>query len=439
MKKGILLIALVIMAISCIEEVDFTIGAVQSTRDIVVIEATLTNEFKNHRITITRMDTINDLEVDTLINPLLPVFDIERDLVRYEKNANVVVTDDLGNSFTFEESSPGNYESLIPFSAELGVAYQLNVITSDNKSYSSGSIQIEGISSIDDIYAETIINDKGAEGIGIFVDNTPQSGDVRNLRYTYDETYKIIAPFWNELGFKLSNYDPCARPIPTYDLEIVPNDREKRVCYGSKSSNTIIQAQQTNRERTGLNRFMVRFIDRNDFILSHRYSIELTEMVTGQESFGFYESLNNFSRTGNIFSQIQPGFLEGNIAADDGSQGTVLGFFDVVSESKKRLFFNYTDFYPTDALPEYPVSCFEQSALESHTSYCFSGVQDPINADCGPLSLIENINLDLVTYFGNNDDLLVGICPGPYVFVFKVCGDCTTLGSNIVPEFWIEG
>jgi len=434
MKKIILSIVFFVATISCIEEVDLFIGAVESTRDIIVIEGTLTNEFKNHRITITRMDTITDLEVDTLINPFLPRFDIERDLVRYEKNANVAVTDDLGNSFTFEESSPGNYESLIPFSAELGVAYQLNVITSDNKSYSSGSTQIEGISNIDDIYAEKITNDNGEEGIGIFVDNTAQSGDVRNLRYTYDETYKIIAPFWDELGFKLSNYDPCALPVVTYDLEIVPREQEQRVCYGSKSSNTIIQAQQTNRESNGINRFMVRFIDRNDFILSHRYSIEVTEMVTGQESFGFYELLNSFSRTGNIFSQIQPGFLEGNIAADDGSQGTVLGFFDVVSESKKRLFFNYTDFYPNEALPEYPIKCFEQSSPESHTSRC---LPDSPGGTC-PLSIIENVNLDLVTYVRNNDGLEVGVCPGPYVYVFKVCGDCTALGSNIIPEFWTE-
>jgi hypothetical protein len=157
-------------------------------------------------------------------------------------------------------------------------------------------------------------------------------------------------------------------------------------------------------------------------------------MVTSQESFGFYDLLNNFSETGNIFTQIQPGFLEGNMVADDGSQGTVLGFFDVVSQSKKRLFFNYTDFYPNEELPDYPFPCFEQSAPESHPSRC-----DPMagGSTC-PLSIIEGVNLDLYTYVRNNDGLAVGACPGPYVYVFKLCGDCTALGSNIVPEFWTE-
>ena len=123
MKKIILSIALLFSVISCIEEVDLAIGSVEQTRDIVIIEGTLTNEFKNHRITVTRMDTITDLEVDTLINPVLPTFDIERDLVRYEEGATIVVTDNQGNAFAFEESSPGNYESVIPFSAEQDVAY----------------------------------------------------------------------------------------------------------------------------------------------------------------------------------------------------------------------------------------------------------------------------------------------------------------------------
>ncbi len=434
MKKIIFSIALLFSAISCIEQVDLAIGSVESTRDILIIEGTLTNEVKNHRITVTRMDTITDLEVDTLINPFLPTFDIERDLVRYEENASVVVTDDLGNAFTFEETDPGNYESITPFSAESGVAYQLNVITSDNRSFSSTPTRIEGTSIIEELYAEKIINDNGEEGIGIFVDNTAQSGDVTNLRYRYDETYKIIAPFWDELAFKLSNYDPCALPVVTYDLEIVPRETEQRVCYGNKSSNTIVQAQQTNPESIGLNRFMVRFIDRNDFILSHRYSIEVTEMVTSQESFAFYDLLNNFSEAGNIFTQIQPGFLEGNMSANDGSQGTVLGFFDVVSQSKKRLFFNYTDFYPNEELPDYPYPCFEQSSPESHASRCATGLS---GGSC-PLSIIEGVNLDLFTYVRNNDGLAVGGCPGPYVYVFKLCGDCTALGSNIEPEFWTE-
>ena len=27
---------------------------------------------------------------------------------------------------------------------------------------------------------------------------------------------------------------------------------------------------------------------------------------------------------------------------------------------------------------------------------------------------------------------------GPHVMVIPECGDCTTIGTNVVPDFWIE-
>ena len=221
-------------------------------------------------------------------------------------------------------------------------------------------------------------------------------------------------------------------PEVTYDLEIVEREEEQQVCYGNNLSNTIIQTQQSS-INTDVQKFMVRFLDEENFIISHRYSIEVSQLVSGSASYSFYDQLNNFSQTGNIFSQIQPGFLEGNLSSEDGRQGTVIGFFDVVSVSKSRLFFNYTDFYPNEELPPYPFNCNELTAPESHVSFCFSGMRGP--NPC-PQSIIQQIDLDLISYVKPNFN--DGQCDGPHIFVPKVCGDCTVLGSNIQPDFWVE-
>ncbi|WP_282112541.1 DUF4249 domain-containing protein [Maribacter stanieri] len=433
MKKFFLFITCISLLASCIEEFDLGIEADDEVLKILIIEATLTNELKNHTVALSRMDTLVDLGIDSVYNPYTPIRDINRDLVRYETNATVSIENSNGTTYSFNESSPGIYESDIQFAAEMGNSYQLSIVTSDGKKFTSTDMEIEGLASISNIYAEKTTSESGAEGIGIFVDNTVETGNVQNLRYTYDETYKIIAPNWVPNDFKLTNYDPCALPVVTYDLEIIEREEEQQICYGNNLSNSIIQARQSNLGKDNIKKFMVRFIDKQNFIISHRYSIEVTQLVSGSTSYSFYDQLNNFSQTGSIFSQVQPGFLEGNLSSDDGRQGSVIGFFDVVSVSKNRLFFNYSDFYADEELPPYPFNCSELTAPESHDSFCLSGPRGP--NPC-PQSVIQQVDLNLISYVKPNVN--EGRCQGPHIFVPKICGDCTVLGSNVEPAFWVE-
>jgi len=433
MKKKLFSVVVAFLCLNCIDEVDIGISSVESNQGILIVEGTLTNEFKTHKIVLSRMDTLVDLGIDPVIIPFLPIRDINRDLVPYERNATVSVTDEFGAKFDFEETSPGIYQSRNQFAAEMGNSYQLKIIRANGLSYSSKQMKLEGVSTIENIYAEKTISDSGANGIGIFIDNRIQEGDVENLRFIYHETYKIIAPDWSPQEFLLTDYDPCALPVPTYNLEIIERQEEERICYATKPSDVILQTQISNQEDNDIKKLKVRFLSKDNFIISHRYSIEVTQMVTGSESYGFYNQLNNFSQTGNIFSQVQPGFLEGNLFADNGSTGTVIGFFDLVTASKKRLFFNFSDFYPNEPLPPYIINCSETTSPESHISYCSSGPSIP--QPC-PQSVIERVNLDVISYVRPNEE--TGQCDGPHIYVANICGDCTLLGSNTIPDFWIE-
>ena len=98
-----------------------------------------------------------------------------------------------------------------------------------------------------------------------------------------------------------------------------------------------------------------------------------------------------------------------------------------------RIYLEYADFFPGEELPPYPFPCFEESATESHVSYCFTG----LNANSCPPSTIERIDAGIITYTGENNDN-IGECPGPYTFIARVCGDCTLLGQNEAPDFWVE-
>lgn len=433
MKKIIFYILLLFCTYGCIEEIELDTVSSNELKEVLVVEGTLTDEVKTHQIRLSRIDSLIDLQKDSVFTPLIPVRDMERDFINYESNAQVVVVDASGVEYDFNETSPGIYESQLEFAAVNGNSYQLEITTANGKGYSSKPMSISSTSEISNVYAKKTTSESGIEGIGIFIDNETLTGNVNNFRFNYEETYKIIAPQWTPYEFKLTNYDPCALPVPTYDLEIVDRQEEQQTCYGTEVSNRIIQTQ-LNTSDNGLQKFMVRFISKDNFIISHRYSIEISQLVSGPESYGFYEQLNNFSQTENVFSQVQPGFLEGNLTSIDGDQGSVIGFFDVVSVSKRRLFFNYTDFYDNEPLPPFPYNCDPHSSPESHRSYCATG---PDGGNSCPQSIIELVNLDLIRYVDINSQN-IGTCPGPYTYVVSICGDCTTMGSNIVPEFWIE-
>ncbi|MEN1784633.1 MAG: DUF4249 domain-containing protein [Bacteroidota bacterium] len=381
----------------CVEEVDLGIGQVGELEASLIVEATLTNETKLHRVVLSRMDTIFlDTQIDSTHNPFLPSPDINRDLVNYETNATVSVVDNSGIWYNFSEIEDGVYESDVAFAAQQGQTYKLEINTEDGTRFSSEEVGYMGASELTDIYAEKTVNGNGVDGLGIYIDNRPISGNADNFRYTYTETYKIIAPLWSPFEFRLSNYDPCAEPV-IYTLEIIPREREERICFRTDISNSIIQAK-TRQGSPGLNRQMIRFLGKDNFAISHRYSIEVRQMVSSNASHSFYEQLNAFSEQGNLFSQVQPGFLEGNIASSDGDESAVIGFFDVVSVNKRRLFFNYEDFYPGEPLPPYVFNCNEQSVPETHASDC---TEDPPTDNC-PQSIIERVNLDLIDYVRPN-------------------------------------
>ena len=136
-------------AIGCIESFEFE---TETFEDALVIQASLTNENKKHRVILSRAVRFED----SISAP--------------ERNAIVSIRDENQNVFSFQETTPGTYFSSDSFAAEKGVEYTLEVSTSDGTSYSSNPERFESESEITEIYAERGTNDVGEEGIHIFMD-----------------------------------------------------------------------------------------------------------------------------------------------------------------------------------------------------------------------------------------------------------------------------
>ncbi|MGB6153273.1 MAG: DUF4249 family protein, partial [Pricia sp.] len=150
------------------------------------------------------------------------------------------------------------------------------------------------------------------------------------------------------------------------------------------------------------------------YISANRYSILVRQQVISSEAYSYFETLKDFSQSESLFSESQPGFINGNIRSEPDAEEKVVGYFTVASLTEKRIFFEHNDFFPDGPAPDFVNAC-EFDAPDYRI-------------------LVEKIRSGEVKYVLPNTD--PGPMEGPYLVVPDICGDCTVFGSNVVPDFW---
>lgn len=407
---------------SCVEEVEIE---QQEAPSLLVVEATLTDEVKTQQVRLTRS------------------FQFGQDSIPPETGARVSIQAEGGQTVDFRHTGDGVYVSEREFAAEAGTSYELQIITPDGTEYKSDPEQLPGTAAIEDLYPIREPNQNGTDGVFIYLDSSPVQGNPTYYRYEYDETYKIVAPNYSSFDFLLTDYNPCT-PTPEieYTLEIVPRAEQQQVCYQTVPSSRVIQNDATTLSAPNIRRFPVRFLGATDFMIRERYSILVRQYVQSSDAFSYFQTLERFSSSETIFNNVQPGFLSGNVRGVTVADAPVIGFFEVASVSERRLFFNFDEVFPGEEQPPYIANCDLHSSPEAHLSFCidcslFPPGQCPFDSSGCPQSIVELVDRGRIAYVDVNT-IGIGTCPGPYIYVDRVCGDCTVLGSNEVPEFWID-
>ena len=384
MKKRItyIVVSCFLLVFSCIEEIDLKTEV--EFESAIVIEATITNEIKTQIIFLSR------------------AYLLEEQGPSPESNAQVNVIGANGTSYQFQETESGRYASTIQFAAEPNTEYQLEITTSDGMFYGSSKEVLTNVTQIDDLYIERGFNENGKEGVSVYLDSFDPIGNSEYYRYAYEETYKIVAPSYHPMDLTLG-------------LELVPKPEQQQICYNTVLSNSIILENTNKFEEDRIDQFSVRFLGRDNYIISHRYSILVKQYIQSSKAHEYYRSLKEISSDSGVLSGNQPGFLLGNIVSINNDKEKTIGFFEVSSVDERRVYFNYADIFPDEQLPPYIVSC-----------NAFSPSID------GVISTLEQG----FKFFGFNDAPMEG--DGPYLFVAPPCGNCTVLGNNYPPDFWEE-
>lgn len=384
LNKIILFLLLLFLVESCTEQY---VLQTNTFEEALVVEARLTNELKKQELKISKTYRFEDN------GPL------------FESGATVFVSDNMGNHYPFEEQD-GIYVSTIEFKAEPEKTYRLNIKTKEGKSYISTTETLTTSNNIESLEPSVIFKD-GERGVQINVNSYDPSATSKYYKYEYEETYKIIAPKW------VLNKAVVTGPK---EVSLFPRTTEAKTCYSTKTNADVIITTTAGLNEDRIN-FPVRFISNQNYIISHRYSILVRQYVESLAAYTFYKTLKQLSATGSILSQNQPGFFYGNIKSVENPDEKIIGFFEVSSVSSKRIFFNYADLFPNEALPPYYTKCDELVL-----NFCF------ISPGCSGDQIIEGLNDNTLVHFYRDGNV--------YHMYTAPCGDCTTFSSNIIPSFW---
>ncbi|GAB1856373.1 hypothetical protein MHTCC0001_12080 [Flavobacteriaceae bacterium MHTCC 0001] len=394
--KHIALLTIVTSIIyGCIEPVTVTTDEFE---DILVVEATITNELKFQEIKLSR------------------TFELNTNDISFTNNTDVSLTEEGGNVFVFKEEAPGIYISDAPFAAKPNTSYQLTIKTANN-TYTSTAKMVDGNAKIETINFVHELDDNGDEGISVNINSFDPTGNSRYYRYEFEETYKIIAPFWSRL--KINVVSPTA-------VEFTENTDQNRICYGSRFSSGILQTETTGLTEDRILQKRIQFLKIDDYAIAERYSILIKQFTQSPEAFAFYKTLNELSNSESLLSDNQPGFVKGNINSVGNPDEEVIGFFEISNVSNKREFFSWRDIFPSSQRrPPYKIQNCTLLAPQF---------------DANDNELIDVLNAGYYIYFRENWIIGDTLIPngGPYVLVQPECGDCTRLGSNVPPDFWIE-
>lgn len=380
---------------ACVESFDLETETFESA---LVIEGTITNEREIQEIKLSR------------------TFRLEAEELAPENNAKVKVIGDNGSEYSFISNGEGVYKSNYQFRAQEGVNYSLDIITQDGRNYASKPAMLSGTSIINNISAIRTfqpIDGIDSEGIAILVDSKNTTSNNSYYRYTYEETYEIRSLY--DIRDKLVIKDSV--------LAIVPKDKQDHICYTTKFSQDIILANTNMLADNNVKKLPVRFINKNNRALAFRYSILLRQLSLSREAYEFYETLKELSGSESLFSQNQPGFINGNVFSVDNANEKVIGYFSVSAVDSKRFFFSFEDFFDYSERPPVAFDC------------TISRPEYPTPPPDRLTSLIQSGSAQLIGR-AENEPSDEGI--GPYRIAAITCIDCTLFGTNEVPEFWIE-
>ncbi len=375
----ILLIGILIT--TCVEP--FT-PDIKESQELLVVEGLLTDQPGNHYVYVSRSSPFND-------PVLLP-----------EERCLVMVVDDKGNSYLFNEQEPGAYSCWMTSNQLIqGTAYKLIIHTGKGKVYESDyEILQSRCPPIDSIYfeienRETADPEQPMQGIQLYIDLDAGEDQPRNYRWELVETWKYYAAHYIQYY-----YDGT--------LHHMPDPMLYYKCWYTGRINNIYTMSTKQMLSNEIRKYPLNYVSNRTNRLRIRYSLLVRQYTLSDDAFAYWDQMRRQNQEGGGLYEKQPSQIQGNVYNIDDPDEKVLGFFNVSSSTEKRIYvddINEFSFPGPDCILDTIKSLKE---IPDYMSY--------------PVYMIS------VSEMGDGP---------PYGIGSGMCFDCTTGGgTNVKPDFW---
>jgi hypothetical protein len=314
-------------------------------------------------------------------------------------NCKVNLCDESGNTWKYQESSPGRYELwLSDKEIDLSKSYYISIITPENQEIVSTIEGFENCPDVDSLSFERAeypneLTGKISEGLQFFIDLKASDTDSRYYYYEVTETSEFHSP----------------RPIEWwYDGIVhheVPADYSKTLCWNTQIINDIFVLSTDNLSTNEYKMFKLNFTNNQSQRLAHLYSLNIRQFSISREAFIYWNQMRiNKHQSGGLYNN-QPLAVKGNMKNRTNPDQEVLGYF-MVNKVKERRFF-----IPPQGLNIIDNTCGKPAKLRF-------GLRD-----IDPIQYPAYLDGDQNRYFNSLLD--------------KGCVDCTSDGGTTTkPSFW---
>ncbi|MBE9512036.1 MAG: DUF4249 domain-containing protein [Bacteroidetes bacterium] len=317
LKLSIILLLFFLLVYSCIEPFDFNIKGDKSKS--LVVEGLITNEPGPYFVYLTRTtdysSTIESIEV--------------------VEGANVIISDDLGNSETLTETRPGIYETK-PDSIQgiQGRSYKVIIETPDGKQYESKPELLSSVPEIDSIYYE-FQEKQTPDGtpdnfINVYIDtSTPENGGNFFL-LKWHGIYEVFTQPEDYIYREAPAPKPCCAQcwVSEYNTDLIIVD--DKYVIGNK-----IEKQK------------VISIPANSRYFSYKYYAIIEQLSLTKKAYDYYDLTSKQINYAGSFFEPPPAFIKGNIQNILDPKDHVFGYFGASSITKTSIFI------PRSAVPYY--------------------------------------------------------------------------------------
>ncbi|MGZ2370997.1 DUF4249 domain-containing protein [Ancylomarina sp. YFZ004] len=254
-----------------------------------------------------------------------------------ERNALVILHDDLNKTEILSETEPGIYKSsFTTIKGKVGRSYWIEIQTLSGDKYESTPELMLPPFEITSLYGdemEVITDDNTEEAVGIYFDAKNNENIGSYLRWEYQESYEWHTPFEVDTKFTENPQTVC---YPVNDFPII---------------NLYDASDIENRE---VNHLLTSTILKHEVKLKHKYLLDMRLYSVSQENFIFWKNMKAIHQTNGNLYDILPANIKGNISTCEGDC-EVLGYFEVSSVRTKKGIFSKDDY--SVKFSDFPKEC----------------------------------------------------------------------------------